>query len=130
MVRKQEKSDLTGLIKWNFQKVTFFFSHPLEQSCVVWHSSLTEENKEDLERVQKAAVRLIFGKHYENYGDALDKLNLQTLEERREALSLKFAENCLKNPKVANMFPVKKKNIQCCSEKVKNLKQSIQKQTD
>ena len=30
MVRKQEKSDLTGLIKWNFQKVTFFFSHPLE----------------------------------------------------------------------------------------------------
>ena len=29
MVRKQEKSDLTGLIKWNFQKVTFFFSHPL-----------------------------------------------------------------------------------------------------
>ena len=24
MLRKQEKSDLTGLIKWNFQKVTFF----------------------------------------------------------------------------------------------------------
>ena len=24
MVRKQEKSDLTGLIKWKFQKVTFF----------------------------------------------------------------------------------------------------------
>ena len=76
---------------------------------MVWHSSLTEENKEDLERVQKAAVRLIFGKLYENYGDALDKLNLQTLEERREVLSLKFAENCLKNPKVANMFLIKKK---------------------
>ena len=29
MVRKQEKSDLTGLIKWKFQKVTFFFAHPL-----------------------------------------------------------------------------------------------------
>ena len=79
----------------------------LEQSCVVWHSSLTEENKENLERVQKAAVRLILGRDYENYEDALDKLNLQSLEERRRHLSLKFAENCLKNPKVANMFPLK-----------------------
>ena len=34
----------------------------LEQSCVVWHSSLTQENSEDLERVQKAAVRIILGK--------------------------------------------------------------------
>ena len=25
----QEKSDLAGLIKWKFQKVTFFFAHPL-----------------------------------------------------------------------------------------------------
>ena len=24
----------------------------LEQSCVVWHSSLTEENKQNLQRVQ------------------------------------------------------------------------------
>ena len=30
----------------------------LEQSCVVWHSFLTEENELDLERVQKAAIRL------------------------------------------------------------------------
>ena len=29
----------------------------LEQSCVVWHSSLTEENSQDLERIQKSAVR-------------------------------------------------------------------------
>ena len=28
----------------------------LEQSCVVWHSSLTIENSDDLERVQKAAI--------------------------------------------------------------------------
>ena len=33
----------------------------LEQSCVVWHSSLTEDNSNDLERVQKSAVRIILG---------------------------------------------------------------------
>ena len=29
----------------------------LEQSCVIWHSTLTEENKEDLERVQKKRLQ-------------------------------------------------------------------------
>ena len=38
----------------------------LEQSCVVWHSFLTEENELDLERVQKAAIRLTLGEKYEN----------------------------------------------------------------
>ena len=31
----------------------------LEQSCQVWHSSLTLENSQDLERVQKNALRMI-----------------------------------------------------------------------
>ena len=37
----------------------------LEQSSVVWHSSSTKENAEDLERVQKCAVKLILGEKYE-----------------------------------------------------------------
>lgn len=41
----------------------------LELSSVVWHSSLTEENALDLERVQKAAIRLILGEKYETYED-------------------------------------------------------------
>ena len=36
----------------------------LEQSCQVWHSSLTIENESDLERVQKAAFRIILGEKY------------------------------------------------------------------
>ena len=31
----------------------------LEQSAVVWHSSLTRKNISDLERVQKSALKLI-----------------------------------------------------------------------
>ena len=38
----------------------------LEQSAVVWHSSLTSKNRKDLERVQKAAVRVILKKRYLN----------------------------------------------------------------
>ena len=31
----------------------------IEQSAVVWHSSLTKKNKRDLERVQKSALKII-----------------------------------------------------------------------
>ena len=34
----------------------------LEQSCVVWNSSLTKELSDDLERIQKASVRIILGR--------------------------------------------------------------------
>ena len=36
----------------------FIRSH-LEQSATVWHSCLTLENSNDLERVQKSAVKII-----------------------------------------------------------------------
>ena len=81
----------------------------LEQSSVVWHSSLTQENSEDLERVQKAAVKLILGRNYENYEDALIKADLESLKTRREELCKKFANTCVKsdNFRVNSLFPEK-----------------------
>ena len=82
----------------------------LEQSCVVWHSSLTEENALDLERVQKAAIRLILGERYETYEDGLLRANLESLKERREKLCKTFAIKCVKseNPRVNNIFSKRK----------------------
>ena len=81
----------------------------LEQSSVVWHSSLTQENSEDLERVQKAAVKLILGKNYENYEDALIQADLESLKARREELCKKFAKKCVSsdNMRVKSLFPEK-----------------------
>ena len=69
----------------------------LEQSCVVWHSSLSQENSDDLERVQKAAVKIILGKSFEKYNDALDNANLELLKIRREQLCETFAKDCVNN---------------------------------
>ena len=77
----------------------------LEQSAVVWHSSLTSQNKRDLERVQKAAVRVILKDKYTTYKQGLKVLKSDTLEKRRELLCLRFAKNCTKNEKVRNFFP-------------------------
>ena len=77
----------------------------LEQSSVLWHFGLTEKNKNDLERVQKSALRIILGKRYTTYSDALKILDLESLEDRRKSLCFKFAKKCLEVKKLKKMFP-------------------------
>ena len=58
-----------------------------------------------MERVQKSALKVILGKRYKSYSDALSKLNIESLDDRRKSLCLKFAKNCLKVDKFKKMFP-------------------------
>ena len=82
----------------------------LEQSAVVWHSSLTQKNENDLERVQKAALKVILKDRYQSYSDALRTLEIKSLKDRREDLCLKFAKSCLKIEKFKKLFPLNKKD--------------------
>ena len=68
-------------------------------------SSLLAEDRIDLERTQKCFVKLILKNKYKTYEDGLLQLNLQTLEQRRRDLSLKFANDCLKQDKFKSLFP-------------------------
>ena len=81
----------------------------LEQSSVVWSSSITQDNSDDLERVQKSAVRIILGKNFDKYEDALMRVDLETLKDRREVLSTNFAKKCLDNEKTKSMFQLREK---------------------
>ena len=78
----------------------------LEQSCQVWHSSLTFDNLTDIERVQKNALKIILKDEYICYEHALTQTGLESLVERRDKLCLKFAKACLKNDNVKDMFPI------------------------
>ena len=82
-----------------------------EQSCVVWHSSLTEEQIMDIERTQKVALRIILQENYETYQNALNITKLETLLSRRKTLSLRFAKTCLKSENNADMFPINTKSV-------------------
>ena len=44
-------------------------------------------------------------KYYESYENALNLSGLQSSEEKRELMSLKFAKNCLKNHNLSKLFP-------------------------
>ena len=76
----------------------------LDQSAVVWHSGLTRRDNNDIERVQKAALRVILGEKYISYKNALNVMKMDSLEMRRQNLCLKFAKQCIKNEKLKNMF--------------------------
>ena len=64
----------------------------LEQSAVVWHTSLSEQNRQDLDRVQKSACKIILRNKYDSYKGALETLNLEDLHERRNFLCKSFAQ--------------------------------------
>ena len=70
---------------------------------------MNQENINDLERVQKSALKIILKQNYKNYNHALKILELDTLYDRREQLCLNFALKCLKHPRFKDMFPIKEK---------------------
>ena len=85
----------------------------LEQSCVVWHGSLTQENVDDLERTQKTFCKLVLKQKYKNYEHSLLHLNLDSLKQRRDILCLKFAKDGIKHDKLKDLLPeqLKRENI-------------------
>ena len=68
------------------------------------------KNALNLERVQKAAIRLILGERYETYEDGLLRANIESMKERREKLCKTFAIKCVKseNPRINNIFSKRK----------------------
>ena len=105
----------------------------LEYCSTVWHSSLTEGDCNDIERVQKAAVRLIMGNKYQGYKEALQYMSLESLKERREKMALNFAKKSLRLGKFSELFPfnnakhlMKKRNHDTCPPNRKDVCQSGQ----
>ena len=79
----------------------------LEQSAVVWNSSITKGEQLEIERVQKCALRIILKENYSSYENSLKICGLDTLKTRRNQLSLSFAIKCTKNAATKSMFPEK-----------------------
>ena len=77
-----------------------------EYCSVVFHSTLTIDQSDKLERIQKTCLRVILGEMYIDYKSALEMSGLQTLSARRQARCLDFAQKCLKHPRNSRLFPL------------------------
>ena len=77
----------------------------LEFAAPVFHSGLTANQSSQIEMVQKKALAIIIGRQYSSYETALNTLNLERLDTRREDLSFRFALKCTKSHRHNSMPP-------------------------
>ena len=81
----------------------------LEYCSVVYHSSLTMEQTNMLDRCQKVCLKLILTSEYTDYPNACILANISTLSDRRENRVLNFSTRALKHPRHKQLFPLSNK---------------------
>ena len=87
--------------------VYILYIRSLTEYCsVVFHSRLSVEDSDCLERIQKCCLRIILGDNYVCYSAALEMTGLVTLHQRREERCFSFALKALKQPLTRKMFPL------------------------
>ena len=98
-----EKRDLINIY-------VLFIRSVIEQSSVVWSSSLNTEEQLSLERTQKVALRIIYQSDYKTYDNALNMSKLPKISTRHHDLLLRFASKCVQNEKTQDIIPLSKHN--------------------
>ena len=76
-----------------------------EYLSVVWHSSLTLQQCQKIENIQKTSLKIILGENYIDYPAALEMTAFEELSVRRQKRCLSFAKKSLNYPIGASMFP-------------------------
>ena len=81
-----------------------------EYCSSVFHSSLSEELSNKIERIQSTCLRVILSENYVSYSAALEMCGLDRLSTRREKRQLSFSLKCLKTEFTKDMFPLNENN--------------------
>ena len=82
------------------------FVRPLLEYVVpVWHPSITQNQHQALERIQRRACRIIMGVNYSSYQDALTTCNIPVLKQRREKICLEFTKSIMNSNEFRNWLP-------------------------
>ena len=77
---------------------------PVFDYCaIVYHPLLTDDQDQLLERLQRQALKVIFGTEY-TYTEMRQRANIQTLRQRRIELSDKFAAKCAGSDRFGHWF--------------------------
>ena len=87
------------------QIYTIWIRSILENAAAVWHSGLTQNNINDLERLQKSSLRVICGNKYTTYEDALNYMKMDNLYDRRTKLCFNFMKKSIKLENFKELFP-------------------------
>ena len=95
-----------GVSREDLIDIYILFIRSVTEYCSVsFHSSLTQTQSDELEKIQKTCLKVILGDHYVDYTSALDTCGLQTLSERRASRCLNFAKKSINHPRNSRLFP-------------------------
>jgi hypothetical protein len=82
------------------------YIRPLLEYCdTVWHSSLTAGQSKTLEQLQRRACRIVLGRNFTSYLDALCDCDLESLHGRRVDHCLRFAEGLSNSSRTNDLLP-------------------------
>lgn len=76
----------------------------IEYACCVYHPMMSMSDSNDLEKLQRRALKIIYGFDC-SYKDAMEKAGILTLEERRREIFRKFTAKTSANQRFADWFP-------------------------
>ena len=100
------KLKYVGVSREDLLDIYILFIRSVTEYCAVsFHSSLTAQQSDKLEKIQKTCLKVIMGEDYVDYRTALNYFGLQTLSERRLQRCLDFSLKCIKHPKNSRLFP-------------------------
>ena len=82
---------------------SYFIRPVLEYACPVWHTSLSLSFRDDVEDIQRRAIRIIYP--HLSYCQGLQDLNLPTLFDRQQSLCCSFYKsNLASNSKINDLI--------------------------
>eukprot|EP00057_Strongylocentrotus_purpuratus_P007448 XP_011661922.1 PREDICTED: uncharacterized protein LOC105437248 [Strongylocentrotus purpuratus] len=77
----------------------------LEYSSPLWSPSITANQYNDIEKIQKRVCRIIMKDQYVSYDHALEHLSICRMSERHEQLLDSFARSLLESPRHRDLLP-------------------------
>ena len=104
------KLKYVGVSRKDLIDIYVLFIRSVAEYCSVsFHSSLTLEQRNKLEGIQRTCLKVILGDEYSDYRTALEICGLDTLENRRKQRCLDFSIKCLQHPRNKRLFPLNHK---------------------
>ena len=82
-----------------------FILPKLTYASPAWSTSMTSTQRDQLERVQKRACKIILGPSYTTYEEALDQLGLQRLSTHHHHLLCRFGKKLLNHQRHRHFLP-------------------------
>ena len=82
-----------------------------EMACQVFHSGLTKNQSNDIENIQKKALKIILGRSYHSYEVACTLMSAEPLYDRRLSQCLKFVRKAVKSRLHTDIFIHTKNSI-------------------